>query len=60
MQMMDIHENARRCMELHGSKAELVARQKADECVQRGQDREARQWQRVRAAIAQMRGPRNS
>jgi len=60
MRMFDIHENARRCQELHGDRAELVASQKVLECERTGNSEDAQNWQRVRAAIAQHRGPHNS
>lgn len=60
MRMFDIHENARRCKELHGDKAELVASQKALECERSGNDEDAQNWQRVRAVIAQQKGPHTS
>jgi hypothetical protein len=51
MNMTDIHENARRCIELHGDKAEVVTRQKAQQCHEAGKTDEARNWERVTAAI---------
>jgi hypothetical protein len=55
MNMTDIHENARRCIELHGDKAEAVARRKAQECHEAGKQDEARNWERVTAAIREKR-----
>lgn len=60
MRMSEIHENARRCVELHGDKAEVVARQKAEECEQRGNQTDALHWRRIRAAIIEMRAPHHS
>jgi len=60
MRMYDIHEHAKRCVELHGDKAELVASQKSQESERRGNETDARDWRRVRAAIIEMRAPHHS
>ncbi len=60
MQMSDIHENARRCIEIYGDKAELTARQKSEECERHGNETDARNWRRVRAAIREIRAPHSS
>ena len=51
MPMSDIHENAKRCIELHGDKAEIVAREKAEECERNGKEADAQSWHRIRAAL---------
>ncbi|MGB0083786.1 MAG: hypothetical protein WBP94_00225 [Rhodomicrobiaceae bacterium] len=60
MRMSDIHENAKRCIALHGNKAELIAKQKAEECERHGNETDARNWQRVRAVIREMKAPHSS
>lgn len=55
MNMTDIHENARRCIELHGDKAEAIAREKARQCHDAGRKQEAQDWERVTGAIRQIR-----
>jgi hypothetical protein len=52
-----IHHYARRLLETHGEKAELEAAQKAAECEKQHDHSQARDWQRIKAAISQMRGP---
>ena len=52
-----IHHYARRLLETHGDKAELEAAQKASECEKQHDHAQARDWQRIKAAISQMRGP---
>jgi len=56
MNMMEIHENARRLYQAHGDKAELEAAQKARLLKEKGNVEEAEDWVKIREAIAQMRG----
>ncbi len=44
----------------HGDKAEAEAAQKAVVCEKSGNNQEAKDWLKVRAAISQMRGPSSS
>ena len=60
MRMSDIHENASRCIELHGDRAELVAREKAEECERNGNEADAENWRRIRAVIIETRPPHSS
>ncbi|MEC9368627.1 MAG: hypothetical protein VX871_08030 [Pseudomonadota bacterium] len=56
MDMQQIHEYARRLVEVHGDKAELeaAARQKAAESS--GDQAEASRWKRIRASVRERRG----
>ena len=56
MNTIEIHECARSLYEAHGDKAEFEAAQKASQLLKKGNTQEARDWKRIREAIAEMRG----
>lgn len=56
MNILEIHESARKLYQAHGDKAELEAAQKARKLREAGHEDEAADWQRIREAIAQIRG----
>lgn len=58
--ILEVHESARKLYQAHGDKAELEAAQKARSLRESGHVDEAENWQRIREAIAQMRGAGNS
>jgi hypothetical protein len=60
MDMIEIHDYARRLLGAHGTKAELEAAQKAAECDRQRDQDQARDWRRIQAAIREMRGPHAS
>ena len=60
MQSTEINEHARKLLEAHGDKAELEATQKALKCIEEGDQKQAEDWEKIRAAIHQMRGPHES
>lgn len=60
MNVLEIHESARKLYEAHGDKAEFEAAQKARQLKESGKEDEAADWQKIREAIAQMRGAGNS
>lgn len=60
MNALEIHESARKLYQAHGDKAELEAAQKARQMKESGKEDEAADWQKIREAIAQMRGAGNS
>jgi len=60
MNVLEIHESARKLYEAHGDKAEFEAAQKARQLKENGKEDEAADWQKIREAIAQMRGAGNS
>ncbi len=57
MEMLLIHDYARRFIGAHGPKAELEAAQKATQCDRLNDRAQARDWRRIQAAIREMRGP---
>ncbi len=57
MNAVGIQDCARRLYEAHGDKAEFEAAQRAKQHLKKGQKEDAQDWQRVRKAIAIMRGP---
>jgi hypothetical protein len=57
MDIMAIHDYARRFVGAHGDKAELEAAQRAAECERQDQQDQAGDWRRIQAAIKEMRGP---
>lgn len=56
MNAVEIHECAQMLYRAHGDKAEFEAAQNAQKLQKEGQETDARDWNRVRHAIAQMRG----
>ena len=60
MQSTEINEHARKLFEAHGDKAELEAAQKASKCKEEGDQKQAEDWEKIRTAIRQMRGPHES
>jgi len=60
MDIIEIHDYARRFVGAHGDKAELEAAQRAAECERQGEKDQAGEWRRIQAAIKEMRGPRVS
>jgi hypothetical protein len=60
MQAMDIQEQARRLREARGDLALAQAAQKARDCEQHGDTKQAETWRRIEAALRQMQGPRVS
>ena len=60
MQSTEINEHARKLLEAHGDKAGLEAAQKARKCEEEGDQKQAEDWEKIRAAIHQMRGPHES
>lgn len=60
MNVLEIHESARKLYEAHGDKAEFEAAQKARQLKDSGKEDEAADWQKIREAIGQMRGAGNS
>lgn len=56
MNALEIHDSARRLYQAHRDKAELEAAQKARQLRESGNIAEAEDWQRIRQAIAEMRG----
>ena len=57
MDALQTAEYARALYGAHGDKAEAEAAQKALQCEQEMRHDEAKQWQAVRRAIRQLRGP---
>jgi len=57
MQLSQIHEFARKFLSAHGKKAEAQAAIRAHRCEQQGDEKEAEDWRRIRAALQEMRGP---
>lgn len=55
-----VTEYARALYSAHGDKAEAEAAQRARQLREAGNEKEARDWQAVRSAIRQMRGPNES
>ena len=60
MNVNDISTVARHLFETEGAKAIADAAQKAASCSQAGDDEQAKFWQRVEAAMQEMRGPRQT
>ncbi len=60
MRMAEVHNYAKRMMEIHGDKAEVVVAKKIREYVNEGNEVEAKIWTRIRATIKEMRGPHAS
>ncbi len=60
MNAVEIHDCAQRLYHAHGDKAEFEAARNAQELEEKGQGVDAKDWNRVRKAIAQMRGPHYS
>lgn len=60
METAKVMEYARSLFTAHGDKAEAEAARKAKEAEDAGKADEAENWQSVRAAIRQMRGPNAS
>jgi hypothetical protein len=60
MDIIEIHDYARRLKESLGDKAELEAAQRAAECERQGEKNQAGEWRRIQAAIKEMRGPHAS
>ena len=56
MNAVEIHQCAQMLYQAHGDKAEFEAAQNAQKLKNEGQDADAKDWNRVRQAIAQMRG----
>lgn len=51
MEMIEIHEFARKLLEAHGDKAEQEAAQKAHQFKKEGDEKQARDWMKIREAI---------
>ncbi len=60
MNIVEIQEAAQMLYAAHGDRAEYEAAQKARMKKETGNIDQARDWQRIREAIAQMRGPHAS
>ena len=60
MHATQIHEYARRLLEVHGDKAAVEAAQKAVASEEAGDKEQAQIWRQVEAAVLLMRGPRQS
>ena len=60
MREIDVHDYARQLLDAHGSKAVVVAAQKASACEQRGENDQAEIWRHIEGALKLMRGPRES
>ncbi|MGI9531437.1 hypothetical protein [Lutimonas sp.] len=60
MQTTEIIEHARKLLDAHGDKAEVEAAQNARKFKEKGDLEQADHWQKIRAAIHQMRGPNES
>lgn len=57
MNFLELQESARKLYEAHGDKAELEAAQNARQHKEDGDEEQAKDWQRIREVIAEMRGP---
>ena len=57
MNATKINEYARQLLDAHGDKAEAEAAQKATGFEEAGDTVQAEHWKKIRAAIAEMRGP---
>jgi len=60
MNMNEIHDYARRFLGTHGEMAEAEAARKEAEFEKQGDQKQAEDWRRIRAAIGSMRGPHAS
>lgn len=60
MNILEIQETAQMLYAAHGDRAEYEAAQNARKQKETGNSEQARDWQRIREAIAQMRGPHAS
>jgi hypothetical protein len=60
MNATDISAMARHLLETQGPKAIAEAAQKAESCREAGDGEQAKVWERVEAALREMRGPRQS
>ncbi|MXU64156.1 hypothetical protein [Oceanomicrobium pacificus] len=60
MRIEQIGEHARKLYAARGDAAEACAAQKAAQCRDEGRETEADDWLKIRAAIAQLRGPNES
>lgn len=60
MDMQQINDLARMMIEAHGDQAQVAAARRQAEEEQRGNQEEIETWKRVRAAIAERRGPHQS
>jgi hypothetical protein len=60
MNASDVSALARHLYETQGPKAIAEAAQKAASCRDAGDEERARDWQRVEAALREMRGPRET
>ena len=56
MNAVEIHDCAQRLYQAHGDKAEYEAAKNVRKLKKDGQDTDANDWNRVRHAIAQLRG----
>jgi hypothetical protein len=59
MNMQDIVKHAHALYEAHGDKAEAEAAQKATSEASAGNKEEAEKWEKIRAHIKELRGPRS-
>lgn len=57
MDAIKITEYARALLDSHGGKAEAEVARKMRECMEAGKTGEAEDWQAIRQAIHEMRGP---
>jgi len=60
MQTAKTTEYARALLSSYGSQAPVIAARRMRESDEAGQRQEAENWKRIRLAIAEMRGPRQS
>ncbi|MEZ5842590.1 MAG: hypothetical protein R3D27_02505 [Hyphomicrobiaceae bacterium] len=60
MLAIEVQEHARKLYEALGAKAAVEAAQNAARLEEQGKPDEARDWRRIEAALAHMRGPRES
>ncbi|MDQ8732451.1 hypothetical protein [Bradyrhizobium sp. LHD-71] len=60
MQQVQIHDYARKLMELYGPKAIAEAAQKAADLETQGDLEQAKTWRNIKDALKQMRGPHQS
>ncbi|MCC6889365.1 MAG: hypothetical protein IT536_12595 [Hyphomicrobiales bacterium] len=60
MQETEIHDYARRLLEIRGAQAIAHAAQKASAYEQEGNDEEAATWRRIERALLSMHGPHAS
>jgi hypothetical protein len=60
MEQVVVPDYARRLFEAHGVKAIAEAAQKAVALERKGDERQAKSWRRIEAALKEMAGPRQS